>query len=142
VHGRKWGNQMPLNLILLILVCVIPVFQKNAPVKQSQTIVEVWCGGDDNLTQGLCRAVDSGFASSTEFIFSSEAETELNVTILTNVDWKQRGNRTRVFYKVEFTTIKDKKLGTKKGECWEDEFKTCASQVIRHARSVVRKLNH
>ena len=41
-------------------------------VKQSQTLVEVWCGGDDNLTQGVCRAVDSEFASTPNFVVSSE----------------------------------------------------------------------
>ena len=65
--------------------------------------------------------------------------TEL-VTIAENVDWKQRGPRMRVFYTEEFTTANEKTLARKKGEFWEGELKTCASQVLRHARSAIRKL--
>ena|ERR1044071_4563435 len=133
---------MQIDLIVLMLVCLIPGFKEtNSPVKQSQTVVEVWCGGDDNLTQGVCHAVDSEFTSSPDFIVSNgEKPGVLIITIPTNVDWKQRGKKTRVFYKVEFTSNNDEKLGAKKGECWENDFKTCASQVIRHARIAARKL--
>jgi hypothetical protein len=62
------------------------------------------------------------------------------VTIPTNVDWKERGTRTRVFYTVEFTSSNDRNLGKKKGECWENELKICASQIVRQAKIAARKL--
>lgn len=40
--------------------------------QNGQTLVEVWCGGDDNLTQGVCRALDREFASSPDFVVGSE----------------------------------------------------------------------
>lgn len=134
---------MHLNLLLMLLVCLVPVFQKiTSAVKQSPTPVELWCGGDDTLTQGVCDAVYREFASTPGFVVDSE-ETPgtLIVTIPTNVDWEERGKRTRVFYKVEFTTTDDKKLGTKKGACWHDDFRTCASQVVKHAKNAARKLS-
>ncbi len=132
---------MQLTLIAVTLVCLVPVFQKtSSPVKQNQTVVELWCGGDDDLTQRVCHAVGTEFESSPDFVFSEEKPSALIITIPTNVDWKNRGQRTRVFYTVEFKTANEKLLARKKGECWEGDFKTCASQVLRHARSVAHKL--
>ena len=133
---------MQVNLIVVVLVCLVPIFQKTStPVKQRQTIVEVWCGGDDNLTQGVCRTLDSEFASTSDFVVSSgETRGTLIVHIPTNVDWKQRGMKTRVFYTVEFESTNEKKLDSMKGECWENDFKECASQIVRKAKKVARKL--
>ena len=132
---------MQLTLIALTLVCLVPVFQKTgSPVKQNRTIVEVWCGGDDDLTRRVCHAVDSEFETSSDFLFDEEKPGALIVTVAENVGWKQRGQRLRVFYIVEFTTANEKMLARKKGECWEGDFKTCASQVLMYAKSAARKL--
>jgi hypothetical protein len=104
-----------MQIVLVVLVCLISVFQTSSPIKQSQTLVEVWCGGDDNLTQGVCRALDREFASSPDFVVSSDEKPgTLIVSIPANVDWKEKGKRTRVFYKVEFKSTNGRKLGTKK----------------------------
>lgn len=133
---------MQINLLLVIFVCFVPVFQETStPIKSNQTFVEVWCGGDDNLTRGVCRAVYNELLSSPDFDLNSEEKPgRLIVTIPTNVKWKQHENRTRIFYRVEFTSTKDKKLSTKKGDCWEDDLKTCAFQVVRQAKIAARKL--
>jgi hypothetical protein len=118
---------------------------RKCPVKESQTLVEVWCGGDDNLTQGVCRALDSEFASTPDFVGSSgERPGTLIVSIPTNVNWKERGKKTEVFYTVEFKSTNGKELGTKKGACWENDFRTCATQIVRQAKIAARKLtaNH
>lgn len=138
---------MQINLLVVILVCLLSPIQNTATsLKQSQTPVELWCGGDDNLTQGVCRALDSEFASTRDFVVSAgdgsvERPAKLIVTIPTNVDWKERGERIRVFYTVEFRSSNDKKLGTRKGACWENDLKTCASQIVKQARTAARKLN-
>lgn len=138
---------MQIDLLATVLVCLfLPVQNTCVEVKQSKTFVELWCGGDDNLTQGVCRAVESEFASSEDFVVladerSHEGKVKLIVNIPTNVDWKERGTRTRVFYTVEFKSGTDRKLGKKKGDCWENELKTCASQIVRQAKIVSRKLS-
>lgn len=136
---------MQLDLLATILICLfLPVQNTAIEVKQSKTAVELWCGGDDNLTQGVCRALESEFASSRDFLLADESshqrQVKLIVTIPTNVDWRERGTRTRVFYTVEFKSSTDRKLGKKKGACWEDELKTCASQIVREAKIAARKL--
>jgi len=132
---------MQINILAVILVCVVPTFQTSGPVKQSQTLVEVWCGGDDNLTQGVCRALDSEIAATPDFIVSSgERPGTLIVSIPINVDWKEREKKTKVFYTVEFKSTNGKKLGRKKGACWENDFRTCATQIVRHAKIAARKL--
>jgi len=130
--------------LLVLLFCLIPVFQKtNSPLKQSQTPVQVWCGGDDNLTQGVCRTLYTEFASNPQFVVSEDEQRPgtLIVRIPTNVNWKDRGKKTRVFYTVEFKSSDDKKLDAMNGECWENEFKECASQIVRKAKRVTRKLS-
>ncbi len=131
---------MQLNLLLLILLCLVPVSQKANPVK-NQTLVEVWCGGDDNLTQGVCRALDTEIASAPDFIVSSgEKPGTLIVRIPTNVNWRDNGLGTTVFYTVEFKSINGKKLSVKKGRCSENDLKTCASQIVKQAKVAARKL--
>src|SRR6476620_9522771 len=125
---------MQMNLLATVLICLfLPVQITTLEAKQTRTFVEIWCGGDDNLTQGVCRALESEFASSRDFVVLAdesghERQVKLIVTIPTNFDWKERGLRTRVFYTVEFKSSTDRKLGRKKGACWENEFRTCASQ--------------
>jgi hypothetical protein len=137
---------MQIDLLATVLVCLfLPVQNTFIEVKQSKTFVELWCGGDDNLTQGVCRALESEFASSRDFVVladesNNERQVKLIVTIPTNVDWRDRGTRTRVFYTVEFRSSTDRKLGKKTGACWENELKTCASQIVRHAKTATRKL--
>ena len=131
---------MQITALLLTLVGLALVFQET-PTHQSKPVVEVRCGGDDNLTQGVCRNVYNEFASSPDFVTTDEGNTgTLIVSIPTNVHWKERGKRIRVFYVVEFLSNNEKKLSKKKGECWEDDLKTCASLVLKQARSAARKI--
>jgi|ERR1043165_697316 hypothetical protein len=134
---------MQMNLLMLVLICLVPVFQKeSSPVKQTPTLVEVWCGGDDNLTQGVCRALDREVASTPEFISSyGEKPGTLIVRIPTNVNWKENREGTTVFYIVEFKSTTGKKLATKKGSCSENDLKTCATQIVRQAKIAARKLS-
>jgi hypothetical protein len=131
-------------IVLLITLVGFSCVSEIMPTDQGKpVIVEVRCGGDDNLTQGVCRNVYNEFASTADFVITDEDNTAtLIVYIPTNVNWKQRGKRTRVFYKVEFLSNNEKQLSKKKGECWDDDFKTCASQVLKHARSAARKLKY
>jgi hypothetical protein len=132
-----------MNLLMMIFICLIPIYHKDAsPLKQTQTPVEVWCGGDDGLTQGVCHALESAFASTADFVTSSgKRPGTLVVTIPYNVSSKESGKRTRVSYTVEFTSSNDKKLRTRKGSCWEDDLATCANQIVAQARIAARKLN-
>ena len=131
---------MQIMMLLITLVGLVPVFQKT-PINRSKPVVEIRCGGDDNLTQGVCRNVYNEFASTSDFVITDEDNTaSLIVSIPTNVHWKERGKRTRVFYAVEFLSNNEKRLGKKKGECWEDDLKTCAFQVLKHARVAARKI--
>ena len=137
---------MKINRLATVLVCLFLAVPNTAiEIKQSKIFVELWCGGDDNLTQGMCRAMEHEFASSGDFVVladesTNERQVKLIVTIPTNVDWRERGARTRVFYTVEFKSSTDRKLAKKKGACWENELKTCASQIVRQARKAARKL--
>ena len=113
------------------------VVAEAAPVKA--TLVEVWVGGDDGLTQRLRDAVEHAFQSSPRFVLSSGKKTgTLVVTIPTNVRWKQSGRRTQVFYNVDFASTERKNLGASKGSCWDDEFATCAAHIVGAAEIAAR----
>ena len=138
---------MQIDLLATVLVCLfLPVQHIPIEVKQSKTFVELWCGGDDDLTRRVCHALESGFASSPDFVLladenSHDKHVRLIVTIPTNVDWQERGTRTRVLYTVKFKSNTGRKLGTKSGACWENELNTCASQILKQAKIASRKLN-
>ena len=132
-----------INLIFLLVVFTSPVCPNPVPPpEQTRTLVEVWCGGDDGLTTGVCHAVEEAFKSTPDFELSSGNKPgTMVVTIPSNVDWKQIGKRNRVFYTVEFTSTDDRKLATRKGTCWEGEFGNCANQIIKQARTTLRRLH-
>jgi hypothetical protein len=134
-------------LISLLSLVIIPLFvvgtlQNKAPRSNpTRTPVEVWCGGDDDLTRRVCHAVDNQLSASSEFTASDDVPPRtLIVTITENVRWKELGNRTKVYYRVAFTSRDDKKLGSSKGSCWNDNFEECGAQVVEKAKGVARKI--
>ena len=133
-----------MHIALLILIIFLSPFeqnQKEAASKPMRTLVEVWCGGDDNLTRGVCIAVEKALESSEHFAWNTDAKKgTLVVRIPTNVDWKELNQRTRVFYKVEFTSSEGKKISKHKGSCWEDDLAICTSQIVKEAIIAGRKL--
>lgn len=134
---------MNLVVSMMMAVSLLAIHQKEAaPPKPIQTPVEAWCGGDDNLTRGVCYSLVTAFESTADFAVSDgEKAGTLVVRIPTNVEWKDIRKRTRVFYTVEFTTADDKKLRTRKGKCWDDDFAECANQIVKQARIAARKLH-
>ena len=104
--------------------------------------VEVWCVGDDGLTQHLRDAVESKFKSSSDFILSSGKKSgTLIVTIPTNVEWTQNGTQTRVRYKVVFSSTDEAKVGKDGGSCWDDNISACAAQIYMGAQRASHKLH-
>lgn len=136
---------MQVSLLLLVSALFFNFSSQKqvAHPKQSKAPVEVWCGGDDQLTRGVCYAAEDAFESTSDFELSSEQKANtLVVTIPTNVAWKKTGKRIRVVYTVEFTAVDESKLRTASGSCWNDQFVNCATQIVKHARIAVRKIHH
>jgi hypothetical protein len=69
------------------------------------TLVEVWLGGDDGLTQRLGGAIERAFDKSRDFTPSSgKRPGTLIVKVPKNVDWTEFGNRTQVRFTIDFET--------------------------------------
>jgi hypothetical protein len=106
------------------------------------TPVEVWTGGDDGLTQRLRHEIENKFKSSSDFVLSSGKKPEtLILTIRTHVAWSQKGTRTHVRYKVEFSSSDDIGIGKSSGSCWDDSLAECAAQIYGGAQRAARKLH-
>jgi|GEM_PF-1033112 len=132
-------------VLLLAAIIVFPSVEvkqnESASLKPTKMLVEVWCGGDDNLTRGVCIFADKAFESSADFsLASGENKGTLVVTIPTNVNWKEINQRTRVFFSVEFSSADAKKISKRKGECWEDELAACANQIVKAAKTAQKKM--
>jgi hypothetical protein len=134
--------QIGFLLAALIVVSSVEVNKKeSASQKPTKMLVEVWCGGDDNLTRGVCLAAENAFESSADFTLAiGENKGTLVVTIPTNVDWKEMNQRSRVFYTVEFSAADAKKISKRKGACWEDDLAACANQIVKEAKIAQRKI--
>ena len=105
------------------------------------TLIEVWCGGDDGLTIRLKDALEAAFKSTSDFRLSSGKKLgTLIVTIPTHVGWKQAGQRTKVSYAVEFTSIDNRALGTSTGSCWDDALAKCTRKIVNDARLATHKV--
>ncbi|MCX6624521.1 MAG: hypothetical protein NTY38_26370 [Acidobacteria bacterium] len=112
-------------------------------IRPRGTPVEVWVGGDDGLTQRLGVALESAFDKSHDFTPShGKRPGTLIVSVPTNVDWKEFGNRTQVRFTIDFKTADDVSIGRSEGRCWEDAIAKCAAQVLRDAKRAARKIPH
>ena len=108
----------------------------------NRTPVEVWCGGDDGLTQRLFAALQITFQSSPHFTLSTGRKPgTLVATIPTNVEWRQIGRRTLVSYTVDFTSTDNLNLGVSKGSCWDNSFAKCAAKIVLDAELAARKIH-
>jgi hypothetical protein len=106
------------------------------------TPVEVWTGGDDGLTQRLRDQIENKFKSSSDFVLSSGKKPgSLIVTIPTHVAWIEKGARTHVRYKVEFSSSDDTAIGKSSGSCWDDNLADCSAQIYSGAQKAAQKLH-
>lgn len=126
------------TIMILSLVAAVHAMQAGSA---RPTLVEVWSGGDDGLTQRLRVATENAFKSSPDFkVSSGKKPGTLVVTIPTHVQWKHIGGRTKVFYTVEFASAENQRIGIHKGSCWGDTITKCANQIVQNARIKAFKL--
>lgn len=130
--------------IFLVSSVVLASLAAHAKVEMPQkTLVEVWCGGDDGLTERLCDSIELQFKSSPYFQMSAGKKPgTLIVSIPTNVMWKEKKGRVEVFYTVQFSLSDGKLIGASKGTCWEDDLNRCAGRVLAGTEKVVERLRH
>lgn len=63
------------HIALLLGMIVFSTFelnQKATASKTSKMLVEVSCGGDDNLTRGVCLALENTLSASKDFDWNTE----------------------------------------------------------------------
>ena len=126
---------------IVVIFLSLTGFAADAPAAK-RTLVEVWSGGDDGLTQRLRDGLEKAFGSSPDFNLSSgKKQGTLVVTIPTHVKWMQVGKRTYIDYTVEFTSTNPHNLGTVTGSCWDDEITQCVAQIMSDARRAARKIH-
>ena len=133
---------MTLLASIIILVSVFPIQRNNPETRiQKKPPVDLWCTGDDLLSQGMCKAFFAAFESSPDFDLQEENKPgNLIVRIPENVGWREVGKRTKISYVVEFSTSDDRVFMTRKGSCWHEEYAKCANQILKEARVAARKL--
>lgn len=134
--------QMTLLALVIIVVSVFPTQQKNPETrKQRKPPVELWCTGDDALSQWMCHAFFAAFESSPDFDLQDENKPgNLIITIPENVRSKKVGQRKKITYVVEFSASDDRVFMTRKGWCWHQEYATCAKQILKEAKVAARNL--
>jgi hypothetical protein len=129
------------KLFAMIALQLLPSACSPSTASRRPTLVEVWRGGDDALTVRLADAIEDKFRRSPDFTLSSGRKPHtLVVTIPTNVDWKQVGDRTRVLYTINFSSDTVPNLGSSSGACWADTLAECAADVVKHAKAAARKI--
>jgi hypothetical protein len=141
---RERKDQMALRRRLLPAIIAVSLVLAVCAAKADgakPTLVEVWCVGDDGLTQRLRDTLENALKSSPDFSLSSGKKPgTLVVTIPTNVGWKQVGKRMLVLYTVEFASVDDQNIGTSTGSCWDDALSKCAAQIVKDAKIAARKI--
>ena len=134
---------MPMTLIASIIILIAGLAIRNDPETRNQKKppVELWCTGDDSLSQRMCQAFFAAFESSPDFNLQEENKPgNLIVSIPENVGWREVGKRTTILYRVEFSTSDDRVFMKRKGWCWHEEYAKCANQILKEAKVAARRL--
>ena len=132
---------IPLGIRVPVIIAVLLVASLASANQSTPTPVEVWCVGDDGLTQRLRESLENTFKDSTDFRQSyGKIPGTLVVTIASNVKWKTIGERTRVFYTVNFSSSNDLKISSKSGSCWDGDLAKCADQIVKAAKTAAPKI--
>jgi len=113
----------------------------SANAKGKRTLVEFWHTGDDGLSERLADQVERALARSPDFTISTGRKLgTLIVTIPTNVEWKQIGERPQLRYQVEFASANSGTQGKTAGSCW-DNLSECAYQIVKATKVAAQKLH-
>lgn len=100
--------------------------------------VEVWCGGDDGLTQKVCGAAEQAFKSARDFpLRKAEGTAKYKVIIPSNVDWKKVHGRIQILFTVELQNADAREVGRFKGSCSESKVRLCGKQILQGTRSLL-----
>ena len=135
--------QMILLASIISLIAVFPTRNDPEIRNQKKPPVELWCTGDDLLSQRMCQAFFVAFEHSPDFDLQEENKPgNLIVRIPENVGWREVGKRTKISYVVEFSTSDDRVFMTRRGWCWHKQYAICANQIVKQARIAARKLPH
>ena len=132
---------MSLDLLAAILGSALAANGASEASPATRTPVEVWRGGDDGLTLQFAAALETAFRASTGFSTSSGKQPgTLIVTIPSALAWKEVGGRVRVSFKVTYSDVASRPLGTAKAKCWEDDLEKCAANVVKRAIDAARDI--
>lgn len=109
---------------------------------EAPMLVEVLGGGHDGLTQKFAVAIEKALISSPDFVVRRQGMMEgaeetvgiLVIRIPTHVAWREKRRRTRIIYRVEFSTKDNRRIGQSQGCCWERSVKKCAKEVLLDAK--------
>jgi hypothetical protein len=128
---------MGLDRIRAVALIAVATFGMDASAQP--TLIEVWRGGDDGLTQRLAVALESAFRASPNFSLSSGKKPGTLVVTVPHAGWKEIGPRTRVSYAIKFTSTDNRKLGRSTGWCWEDVLENCSAHIVADSKIAARK---
>ena len=118
-----FGNITIVNLVSAHSIPATAVFGK--PLH-----VEVRRNGDDGLTLRFADALEAAFHDSELLTLIGDKQPgALAVTISRNVEWTRVRHRTRMSYSIELTGEGARRIGERRGFCWEDELAKCAQRI-------------
>jgi hypothetical protein len=115
----------------------------DGPVIAKVTPVEVWNGGaHDVFTSKLADSLEAAFRASSSFTLSSGKRSgTLIATIPASVRWTTVGDRTELFYSIDFSAVPgEHQLGSASGSCWDDNYAECANKIVKEALVAAGKI--
>ena len=126
----------------IITVCLFAAACGTSGPSGKARLVEVWRGGDDELTMRLKDTLESAFRSSPDFVLSSGKKPgTLLVTIPSRVRFKQVDLRRQVLYDATFSSTDGQNVGASTGFCWDDALMACATKIVKDAKVAARKIH-
>ena len=115
---------------------------------EAPMLVEVLSGAHDGLTQKFAVAIEKALISSPDFVVRRQGMMEgaegtvgiLVVRIPTHVYPRHRGRRTRIIYRVEFSTKDNHRVLETQGCCWAGSVKKCAKEVLQDGKLAAKRV--
>lgn len=138
---------LPVNIIGCVLAALLVASYAFTGSTDAEplTRIELWCVGDDGLTQRFRGALERAIEKGCEFILAFGNEPRSSNTIVVTIEnhlrWRTIGIRKEVSYKIKFADSKGKMLGNSTGSCWEDNLSTCVNKTMDDLKRIVKDIN-
>jgi hypothetical protein len=139
-----WRHSRTLLAICCVTICLACTRAGESQIVTEPVRIEIWCRGDDGLTQRFRAELEAALRDTDGFTLASGGEATtartLVVTIDNHLSWQHVEANTQVSYAITFQGPNAEVLGSSVGSCWEGDLSACVRRAVIDTQQAAKKV--